>query len=67
MSRTKASSAHYVANTISIELTAEKAPYPMTLTMQVSNNDIAYKYALGGSHTTDKDEPRRVTILSEDS
>ncbi len=67
MSRTKASSAHYLANTISIELTAEKAPYPMTVTMQVSNNDIAYKYALGGSHTTDKDEPRRVTILNEAS
>lgn len=65
MSRIKTSSVHYIANAIDVTLLAKNAPYAMTLTIQVSNNDIAYRYFLDGSKTIDKDEPRRVTILDE--
>lgn len=67
MSRTKASSVHYQANALDVTLMAGNAPYAMMLTMQVSNNDIAYRYFIDGSKTIDKDEPRRVTILGEAS
>lgn len=67
MTRTKQSQKHYQANTMSVELKAKDAPYPMTLVMQVSCNDIAYKYQFGGSDNNVKDEPRRATILSEAS
>lgn len=67
MSRTKASKVHYQANVMAVEMKAYKCPYPMTVVMQVSNNDIAYKYQLAGSDNSWKDEPRRATILSEAS
>lgn len=67
MSRTKASSAHYVANAVDVTCKSESAPYLMTLCMQVSNNDIAYRYHINGSDNEVKDEPRRATILSEES
>lgn len=67
MSRTKASKVHYQANVMAVEMKADKCPYPMTVVMQVSNNDIAYKYQLAGSDNSWKDEPRRATILSEAS
>ncbi|MCQ2221792.1 MAG: glycoside hydrolase family 97 protein, partial [Prevotella sp.] len=67
MSRTKASSAHYQANAIDMQFTAKGAQHSMKLIMQVSNNDIAYRYYLTGSNNRDKNEARRVTVLSEAS
>lgn len=67
MSRTKASKVNYQANVMAVEMKSEKCPYTMTVVMQVSNNDIAYKYQLGGSDNSSKDEPRRATIVSETS
>lgn len=67
MSRTKASSSHYQANAVDITFTAKGAQHSMTLTMQVSNNDIAYRYYLSGSKNRDKNEARRVTVLDEAS
>ncbi len=67
MSRTKASSAHYQANAIDMLFTAKGAQHSMKLIMQVSNNDIAYRYYLTGSNNRDKNEARRVTVLSEAS
>lgn len=57
---------HYVANKIEIDLTAaSKFKRVMTLTMQVSNNDIAFKYDFSGAETTFRDEPRRTTVYGE--
>lgn len=67
MSRTKCSKVRYIANTFEMDVEAKSGKYPMTVIMQVSNNNIAYRYMLGGSKTIDKDEPRRATILSEAS
>ena len=67
MTRTKASKVNYVANALAVELKAEGCPYPMTFVLQVSNNNIAYKYLLGGSDNNVNDEPRRATIFSETS
>ena len=64
MRGTKASSNHYVANKAEIDFTADDSKRVMTLIVQVSNNDIAYKYSFAGS-TTNRDEPRRATILEE--
>lgn len=67
MSRTKASSSHYQANAIEMLFTAKGAQHSMKIIMQVSNNDIAYRYYLSGSNNRDKNEARRVTVLSEAS
>lgn len=67
MTRTKASSSHYVANKIAMTFTAKDGKHPMTLEMQVSNNDVAYRYFVDGSHDWWKDEPRRMTVLGEAS
>lgn len=67
MRGTKMAKKHYVAKVVEIEVKAESAKRTMTVEMQVSNNDIAYRYHLKGASTTDKDEPRRTTILSEAS
>lgn len=67
MTGTKASSKRYEANVIDLEVTAKSASRPMTVEIQVSNNNIAYRYHLKGAKTNDKDEPRRTTILSESS
>ena len=57
---------HYVANKIEIDLTAQtKFKRVMTVTMQVSNNDIAFKYDFSGAETTFRDEPRRTTVYGE--
>jgi len=67
MRGTKASGNHYTANKIELDFTAAGAKRTMTLTMQVSNNDIAYRYSFSGAETTFRDEPRRTTIYSEAS
>ncbi len=65
MRGTKASGNHYVANKAEIDFTSATGKRMMTLTMQVSNNDVAYCYSFAGAATTNRDEPRRATILSE--
>ncbi len=45
MTRTKASSAHYVAHQVNIVYLNSQG-LPLTVTFCVSNNDIAYRYAL---------------------
>lgn len=67
MTRTKASSKHYVANAIEMDFKTKGCPRRMTLEMQVSNNDIAYRYHVEGSDNYEKDEPRRMTVLGEAS
>lgn len=67
MKGTKASNKCYEANVIEIEVTAKGVDRPMTVEMQVSNNNIAYRYHLKGAKTTSRDEPRRATILEESS
>lgn len=67
MRGTKASSKQYEANAIDIEVKTKNAQRPMTVEIQVSNNDIAYRYHLKGASSLDKDEPRRTTIYSEAS
>lgn len=65
MTGTKASSKEYEANAVELVISAADAKRLMTLEMQVSNNDIAYRYHLEGAKTNDQDEPRRATILAE--
>ena len=67
MRGTKARGNNYKANKLELDLTAEGTQRIMTLTMQVSNNDIAYRYMFEGAKTTFRDEPRRTTIYSEAS
>ncbi len=67
MTGTKASGNNYEANAIDLEITAKSASRPMTVEIQVSNNNIAYRYHLKGAKTNDRDEPRRTTILEEAS
>ena len=67
MRGTKAGGNHYAAHKAEMDFTAKDCGRTMTLTMQVSNNDIAYKYSFSGATSTDKDEPRRTTIYSEAS
>ena len=67
MSRTKASSVHYEASTVTLNVKATNGHYPMKIIFQVSNNNIAYRYFLAGSDNNWKDEPRRTTVLSEAS
>ena len=67
MSRTKASSVHYEASTVTLNVKAANGHYPMKIIFQVSNNNIAYRYFLAGSDNNWKDEPRRTTVLSEAS
>ncbi len=68
MRGTKASTVRYNANCIDIDLKADKSRGRiMTLTMQVSNNDIAYRYTFDEAKGSDNNAPRRVTILSEAS
>lgn len=67
MRGTKASEKHYEANVMDLTVSAKDAKRLMTVEIQVSNNDIAYRYHLEGAKSEDKDEPRRTTILSEAS
>lgn len=67
MTGTKTSGNNYEANTLDLEVTARNVSRPMTVEMQVSNNNIAYRYHLKGAKTNDRDEPRRTTILKETS
>ncbi|MBQ7422996.1 MAG: glycoside hydrolase family 97 catalytic domain-containing protein [Prevotella sp.] len=63
MSRTKASSAHYVAHQLDVEL-ANADGYLLTITFSVSNNDVAYRYTLPRGKD---DNPRCVVVYSEAS
>ena len=65
MRSTKQSSKHYVAKRLELTVKASGAKRDMTVVMQVSDNDIVYRYHFDGAPTTTKDEARRVTILSE--
>lgn len=67
MSRTKASSSHYVANAVEMDFKVKDTNLRMTLEMHVGNNDIAYRYGLEASTKGDVDEPRRATIMGEAS
>ena len=67
MRGTKKAGNKYEANKIVVQFSAANAKRMMMLVMQVSNNDIAYKYTFGGAETTFKDEPRRTTIYEEAS
>ena len=61
MTRTKASSGHYVANQATISL-VNKEGYRIDLTMNVSDNDVAYRYTLPGGKG---DNPKCAVIYSE--
>lgn len=61
----KRTDCHYVANSLELDFVAQGAKMPMTFEMQVSNNNIAFRYHVDGSHDWWKDEPRRMTVLSE--
>ncbi|MDO4931956.1 MAG: glycoside hydrolase family 97 catalytic domain-containing protein [Prevotellaceae bacterium] len=65
MTGTKASNKTYEANALNLETTSKTGKRSMTIEIQVSNNNIAYRYKLGGALTKDRDEPRRTTILEE--
>ena len=65
MCGTKRGGNHYVAHRYELTLKAPKSKRDMTLIVQVSNNDIAYRYHFDGSKSISKDEPRRITILGE--
>lgn len=65
MRGTKKSGNHYTARRLELTLKTEKSKRDMTVIVQVSNNDVAYRYHFAGAKTISKDEPRRVTILSE--
>lgn len=65
MRGTKRGGNHYVAHRYELTLKAPKSKRDMTLIVQVSNNDIAYRYHFDGSKSISKDEPRRITILGE--
>ena len=67
MRGTKKAGNKYEANKIVVQFSAANAKRMMMLVMQVSNNDIAYKYTFEGAETTFKDEPRRTTIYEEAS
>lgn len=67
MRGTKASRSNYIANTAYITVKSDKAKRQMYIEMNVSNNNIAYRYHLEGASSTSRDEPRRATILSESS
>jgi len=67
MRGTKASVVNVNMNTVSMTFSASNAKRNMVLEMCVGNNDIAYRYHFDGSKDSGKDEPRRVTILSEAS
>lgn len=67
MKGTKVATSNYNANAIDLALSAQGTQRIMTVEMQVSNNDIAYRYHIEGAKTGDRDEPRRTTILSEAS
>lgn len=67
MRGTKASSKHYVANAVEIEVTPKSFNRKMVIEMNVSNNDIAYRYHLEGTKDTYNHVPRRTTILNEAS
>lgn len=67
MSTVKMSDITYAANGIEMSFTAKGARMPMKLEMQVSNNNIAYRYWIDGSQDWGRNDPRRVTILSEAS
>ena len=63
MTRTKASSASYVANQATISL-VNKDGYRMDVTMSVSDNDVAYRYSLPRGKG---DNPKCAVIYSEAS
>ena len=63
MTRTKASSGHYVANQATISL-VNKEGYRIDLTMNVSDNDVAYRYTLPRGK---EDNPKCAVIYSEAS
>ncbi len=69
MRGTKTSTVDYNANVLNVTVNAADAKRPMTLELRVSNNNVAYRYHLEGVPFTSvfghKDEPRRVTVLSE--
>ena len=67
MTTVKMSDITYEANGIEMSFTAKGARMPMKLEMQVSNNNIAYRYWIDGSQDWGRNDPRRVTILSEAS
>lgn len=46
MTGTKTSGNNYEANALDLEVTARNVSRPMTVEMQVSNNNIAYRYHL---------------------
>ena len=63
MTRTKSSSGHYVANQATISL-VNKEGYKIDLTMNVSDNDVAYRYTLPRGK---EDNPKCAVIYSEAS
>ncbi len=63
MTRTKASSASYVANQATISLVNQDG-YRMDVTMSVSDNDVAYRYSLPRGKG---DNPKCAVIYSEAS
>ncbi|MBQ0073914.1 MAG: glycoside hydrolase family 97 catalytic domain-containing protein [Prevotella sp.] len=65
MRGTKASTSHYEANIIKLDIKSKEALRDMIVEFQVSNNDVAYRYHIKGTTSNDKDEPRRTTILKE--
>lgn len=67
MRGTKASRKHYVANAVEIEVSPKGFDRKMVIEMNVSNNDIAYRYHLEGTNDTFNHVPRRATILNEAS
>lgn len=67
MRGTKTSSNHYVANSVEVEVSPKGFDHKMVIEMNVSNNDIAYRYHLEGTKDIYNHVPRRVTILNEAS
>lgn len=61
MTRTKRSQVNYVANQLTLHFESENG-FPLTLTFNVSNNDVAFRYGLGRGQ---KDNPKCAVVYEE--
>ena len=61
MTRTKRSQVKYVANQLTLRFESENG-FPLTLTFNVSNNDVAFRYGLGRGQ---KDNPKCAVVYEE--
>ncbi len=65
MTGAKASTVHYVANTLTLTAKADGARIPVMIDVQVSNNDVAYRYRFQGPTNWYNEDPRHVTVKNE--